>query len=180
METLAQDWLDQIVAFLPRLGLALIIFVAFWIAAKVMHRVVSAALSSLGADRTEVVKLLAAAARAALLVFGAITALGTAGIDVTALVASLGLAGFGLGFALRDAISNLLAGVIVLMYRPFRIGDRVSTAGLEGKVTAIDLRYTTIDSGDNRHLIPNATLLSRPVTLPVTVPATAPDGTAAA
>ena len=163
---LAQDWLDQFVAFVPRLGLALIIFVAFWLAGKSMRRVVSAALSSLGADRAEIVKLLANAARATLLVFGAITALGTVGIDVTALVAGLGLVGFGLAFALRDSISNLLAGVIVLMYRPFRVGDHVATAGFEGKVMAIDLRYTTIDAGDNRHLIPNSTLLSKPVTVP--------------
>jgi small-conductance mechanosensitive channel len=154
------------VAFLPRLGLALIIFVAFWIAAKIMHRVVSAALASLGADRAEIVKLLATAARATLLVFGAITALGTVGIDVTALVASLGLAGFGLAFALRDTISNVLAGMIVLMYRPFSVGDHVATAGFEGKVVTIDLRYTTIESDDDRHLIPNSTLLSRPVTVP--------------
>ncbi len=87
-------------------------------------------------------------------------------MDVTGLVARLGLAGFGLGFALRDAISNLLAGVIVLMYQPFRVGDHVATAGFEGKVMAIDLRYTTIDVGDNRHLIPNSTLLSKPVTVP--------------
>ncbi len=166
METLAQDWLDQIVAFVPRLGLALIIFVAFWIAGKIMHRVVSVALSSFGADRAEIVKLLATAARVALLVFGAITALGTVGIDVTALVAGLGLAGFGLAFALRDTISNVLAGVIVLMYRPFSVGDHVATAGLEGKVVTIDLRYTTIESDDDRHLIPNSTLLSRPVTVP--------------
>ncbi len=166
METLAQDWLDQIVAFVPWLGLALIIFVAFWIGGKIMHRVVSVALSSLGADRAEVVELLATTARAALLVFGAITALGTVGIDVTAVVASLGLAGFGLAFALRDPISNLLAGVIVLMYRPFRVGDHVATAGFEGKVVAIDLRFTTIDSDDNRHLIPNSILLSTPVTVP--------------
>lgn len=166
METLTQDWLDQFVAFVPRLGLALIIFVAFWLAGKSMRRVVSAALSSLGADRAEIVKLLANAARATLLVFGAITALGTVGIDVTALVAGLGLVGFGLAFALRDSISNLLAGVIVLMYRPFRVGDHVATAGFEGKVVAIDLRYTTIDAGDNRHLIPNSTLLSKPVTVP--------------
>ena len=119
-----------------------------------------------GNDRIEVIKLLANAAHAGLMVFGAITALGTVGIDVTALVASLGLAGFGLGFALRDAISNVLAGVIVLMYRPFRVGDHISTGGHEGTVVGIDLRYTTIDSDDNRYLIPNANLLSRPVILP--------------
>ena len=166
MQTVVQYWAGQIVAFAPRLGLALIIFAAFWIAGRILHRSVGFAMSSLGADRAEVVKLLANTGRAALLGFGAITALGTVGMDVTALVASLGLAGFGLGFALRDAISNLLAGVIVLMYRPFRIGDHVAVAGLEGRVAAIDLRYTAIEFDDSRHLIPNSVLLSRPVTLP--------------
>ena len=139
METLVQDWIDQTVAswidqavaFVPRLGLALIIFVAFWIAGKILRRGVSAALSSLGPDRAEVIKLLANAGHGALLLFGAITALGTVGIDVTALVASLGLAGFAVGFALRDAISNVLAGVMVLMYRPFRVGDHIATSAGE-------------------------------------------------
>ena len=166
METAVQEWVDQIVAFVPQIGLALVIFLAFWLTAKLMRRGVRLALASLGADRIEVIKLLANAAHAGLMVFGAITALGTVGIDVTALVASLGLAGFGLGFALRDAISNVLAGVIVLMYRPFRVGDHISTGGHEGTVVGIDLRYTTIDSDDNRYLIPNANLLSRPVILP--------------
>ncbi len=166
METLVQDWIDQAVAFVPRLGLALMIFVAFWIAGKILRRGVGVALSPLGADRAEVIKLLANAGHGALLMFGAITALGTVGIDVTALVASLGLAGFAVGFALRDAISNVLAGVMVLMYRPFRVGDHIATSGLEGKVVAIDLRYTTIDSDDCRYLIPNSTLLSKPMTVP--------------
>ena len=168
METVVQDWVDQIVAFVPQIGLALLIFIAFWLGAKLLRRAVRLALASLGADRLEVIKLLANAAYASLVMFGVITALGTVGIDVTALVASLGLAGFGLSFALRDAISNVLAGVIILMYRPFRIGDHISTGGHEGTVVSIDLRYTTIDSDDNRYLIPNSNLLSRPVILPRT------------
>ena len=158
METVVQDWVDQIVAFVPQIGLALLIFVAFWLGAKLLRRAVRLALASLGADRLEVIKLLANAAHASLVMFGLITAL----------VASLGLAGFGLSFALRDAISNVLAGVIILMYRPFRIGDHISTGGHEGTVVSIDLRYTTIDSDDNRYLIPNSNLLSRPVILPRT------------
>ena len=52
---------------------------------------------------------------------------GTVGVDVSALVAGLGLAGFAIGFALRDAVSNTLAGVLVLMYQPFRVGDDIKT-----------------------------------------------------
>ena len=51
---------------------------------------------------------------------GVITALGTIGVDVTGLVAGFGLTGFAVGFAMKDALANLLAGVMILLYRPFR------------------------------------------------------------
>ena len=89
------------------------------------------------------------------------------GINVSALVASLGLTGFTLGFALRDAISNLLAGVLILLYRPFRIGECIKVAGLEGRVVALDLRYTTIQEDGRRHLIPNQTPYTNPVTVEI-------------
>ena len=55
-------------------------------------------------------------AKLSLIVFGLVTALGTAGVNVSALVAGLGLTGFALGFAFRDVLSNLLAGVLILLY----------------------------------------------------------------
>ena len=55
---------------------------------------------------------------------GLVTGFGTMGIDVSALIAGLGLSGFALGFALRDAVSNLIAGVLILLYRPFSYGDK--------------------------------------------------------
>ena len=63
------------------------------------------------------------------MIIGAIRTPGTVGVDVSALVAGLGLAGFAIGFALRDAVSNTLAGVLVLMYQPFRVGDDIKTGG---------------------------------------------------
>ena len=56
---------------------------------------------------------------------GLVTALGTLGVDVSALVAGLGLTGFALGFAVKDTISNILAGVLLLVYRPFSKKDYV-------------------------------------------------------
>ncbi len=96
---------------------------------------------------------------------GLVSGLGTMGIDVAALVAGLGLTGFALGFALRDAISNLLAGVLVMIYRPFRHGDRISVTGLEGTVVRIDLRYTTMQGEDRRFLIPNQVLFTNAITV---------------
>ncbi len=66
------------------------------------------------------------------LIIGFVSALGTMGIDVSALVASLGLGGFDLGFALRDAISNLLAGILIL-YLPSLSGGRPGQSGNGGR-----------------------------------------------
>ncbi|MCH8157277.1 MAG: mechanosensitive ion channel [Nitrospinae bacterium] len=75
---------------------------------------------------------------------------------MSALVAGLGVTGFALGFAMKDTISNLLAGVLLLVYRPFAIDDHINISGQDGKVVAIDLRYTTLADGDKKILIPNS------------------------
>lgn len=100
-----------------------------------------------------------------LVLVGITVALGTVGINVSALVAGLGLTGFALGFAFKDVLSNLLSGVLVLMYRPFRRGDWIIVSGLEGTVVQIDLRYTTLDTIENQILIPNSTLFTNPITV---------------
>ena len=58
---------------------------------------------------------------------------------------------------------RILAGVLVLLYRPFRIGDRISVTGLEGTVAMIDLRYTSLETEDKTYLIPNASLFTNPI-----------------
>ena len=73
------------------------------------------------------------------------------------------MTGFALGFAFRDVLSNVLAGVLILLYRPFRRGDKIRVTGFEGSVTNIDLRYTTIDAADRIILIPNSNLFTNPI-----------------
>src|SRR5690606_892742 len=99
-------------AGLPQIFGGLLVFVAFWIAAIAVRAVVRR-LATNRQVQPALVRLMAKAAWLALLTFGAINALGTMGVDVAALVAGLGLTGFALGFALKDIISNLLAGVLV-------------------------------------------------------------------
>jgi len=89
----------------------------------------------------------------------------TIGIDITPLIASLGLGGFALGFALRDAVSNLLAGVLIVVYRPFVIGDHLCVAGASGRVREINLRYTIIDSEGGEEMIPNQMIFNTRVTV---------------
>lgn len=148
----------------PHVLVAILIFTGFWIAARVSDRFIGTLFSHTRLN-VLVSTLLARAAHIALIVFGLITALGTLGIDISALVAGLGLTGFAVGFALRDTISNLLAGVLLLIYRPFDINQRIEVSGFQGTVVAIDLRYTTLDNEGVRILIPNSKLFTDPITV---------------
>ena len=150
-------------AFAMNLGLALVVFAGFWLAALFLTQVGVRFVKRAGPDREDVVTLIAQVVRTALLTIGVITALGTAGINVSALVAGLGLTGFALGFAFRDALSNMLAGFMILLYRPFRRGDRIEVTTYAGEVLEINLRYTIIQNEQKRILIPNATLLTNPI-----------------
>lgn len=141
---------------------ALGVFAGFYVASKILSVIISRLVHDDG-ENSDLLLLLARTAKIAIQIFGAVTALGTAGIDVSALVAGLGLTGFALGFAFRDVLSNVLAGVLILMYRPFRKGDRIAVSGLEGTVSAIDLRYTILAGEDTRILIPNSNLFTNPI-----------------
>ncbi|MDP8259931.1 MAG: mechanosensitive ion channel [Candidatus Gygaella obscura] len=98
-------------------------------------------------------------------IIGVFFALGAVGVNVTAIVASLGLTGFAIGFALRDALSNILAGVLIILYKTFQPGDHIIVTGFEGEITDIDLRYTTIRSDNGKVVIPNSSMFSNPVTI---------------
>jgi small conductance mechanosensitive channel len=163
--------LTEAEAALPAIGTGFAIILASWVIATLARRgVTRLGRRSAAAAYSDVISLGAAIAFWSAITFGIVMGLGTMGIHVEPLVASLGLTGFAVGFALRDAISNLLAGVLILTYRPFRSGDRIAVAGFEGVVVNIDLRYTTLADGDNVHLIPNQTMYSNPVTLRLPLP----------
>jgi small-conductance mechanosensitive channel len=156
---------SYLAVFLPKLGASVLVFVGFWMGGMLASAVIRRVARRAGPDREPILELGAQCAKIGLRIFGAITALGTLGVDVSALVAGLGLTGFALGFALRDALSNVLAGMMILFYRPFRRGARISVAGLQGTVTDIDLRYTSLVASGQCILIPNSNLLTNPITV---------------
>ncbi len=164
MENLAQYLLDEAILWMPRIIGVVVILVAFFILAKIVKRIIFSAAERLKLD-SNLTSLLARTSNITLMIFGFITALGTLGINVSALVAGLGLTGFALGYAMKDTISNLLSGVLILLYRPFETGDRIKVSGYEGIVISIDLRYTELDSEGNKVLIPNSKLFTDPITV---------------
>ncbi|OLE25593.1 MAG: hypothetical protein AUI36_32510 [Cyanobacteria bacterium 13_1_40CM_2_61_4] len=96
---------------------------------------------------------------------GWVLALGTAGIHPTALVAGLGVTTIVLGFALKDLLSNLVSGFLILTTRPFSLGDQIAVKELEGTVERIELRATHLRAFDNRLIIiPNTDLYIATIT----------------
>ena len=148
-----------------KIAVSLLIFLAFFGLSLVLKRIIRRWSPRTDPQREAVVQLLGSILRTALIIFGLVTATGTLGIDISALVAGLGLTGFALGFAFRDALSNVLAGIMILFYRPFRRGERITVLGLEGQVANIDLRYTTLVNGSKTFLIPNSVLLTNAITV---------------
>lgn len=148
---------------------AIIIALVFYFASMISKWV----LVSLGEkrqDKTGAYNLLAGASKAALNILGLITALGTLGVDVSAIVAGLGLTGFAFGFALKDILSNIISGFLIIIYQPIKIGQQVSISGKNGSVCSINIRYTTLkcvdDSGTSSHvLIPNSKIFQEIVTV---------------
>jgi len=159
-----QELTTSALQFLPKLGGALLIFLAFYIAARLLRRMVQ----RFGRTRRlspDVVTMMTQITETGLLIFGAVSALGTIGIDVGAMIAGLGLVGFALGFALRDLLSNFLAGFLILVYTPFVRGDHITVSGSDGRVIEINMRYTVLEDDNKRILIPNSVLFQNNVTV---------------
>ena len=164
MGNIGKTVLEQTTLLGPKVGISVVILLIFWILANVANRAIIKISKQLELN-ANLASLLARTAKITLIIFGFVTALGTLGVNVSALVAALGLTGFALGFALKDTISNLLAGVLILVYRPFGVGNHIKISGYEGTVVSIDLRYTELDGEGNKILIPNSKLFTDPITV---------------
>lgn len=101
---------------------------------------------------------------AILLVVTGAAVLQTLGVPPTSLIAILGAAGLGIGLALKDSLSNIAAGVLLVVQRPFHVGDIVQIAGQEGRVTQVRIFVTYLRTLDNRVVaIPNSLVTTQPI-----------------
>lgn len=97
-------------------------------------------------------------------VFTGLAVLGQLGIQTASLIAIVGAAGLAIGLALQGTLSNVAAGVMLLVFRPFRIGDYLEAGGEAGTVTEVTLFVTRLDTPDNVQIvIPNAAIWGAPV-----------------
>ncbi|MBB6431080.1 mechanosensitive ion channel family protein [Algisphaera agarilytica] len=144
--------------YLLPLALAIVILIAAIIVGKIIAKIVSNSTRKANVDET-LARFFGKLAFYVVVILGVIAALGRVGIEVTAFAAILAAAGFAVGMALSGTLSNFAAGVMLLIFRPFSVGDVVSAAGITAKVNEIELFTTTFDTPDNRRIIvPNSSI----------------------
>ena len=156
----SKSFLDSLIDILPNIILAVVIILVFWIASKIIKSIVYKILDK-NSPNSNIARVLSSIVKNIILTFGLITSLGTVGINVSAIVAGLGLTGFAFGFAFKDMLSNFISGVMIFIYEPFKIGDFIQVEKKEGKVVEINLRYVIIETETQKILVPNSISVSK-------------------
>ena len=144
----------------PDFILSVFIFVVFFIIGKIIERIIIRVLNKKN-TKIAISKVIAGIIKNILVIIGFISALGTLGVNVSAIVAGLGLSGFAFGFAFKDMLSNFISGLLIFIYEPFKLGDIIEVNGKTGKVVDINLRYVTMETDEIRALVPNSISVSK-------------------
>ena len=157
-----QDWFDQIdinqylpsaLSWATNILLALLILIiGFWIAGRVGKSIRNAGERNERLDDT-LFRFMGSVAKYVILAFVIIAVLNRFGVETTSIVALLGAASLAVGLALQGAMSNLAAGVMLMVFRPYKVGDFIDAAGKFGKVDEITLFTTVLQTFDNQQII---------------------------
>jgi small conductance mechanosensitive channel len=143
---------------------ALAIFVVGRWVAKAVVKILSRLLKKADMDDM-LIQFITSIANTVLLLFIIIAALDRLGVDTTSLIALLGAAGLAVGLALQGSLQNFAAGVLLIIFRPFRSGDFIEAGGTTGVVETISIFSTIIKTGDNRQVIvPNGAIYGGAIT----------------
>ncbi len=146
------------------LALAVAIFIVGRIVVRVLAGVLVKFLHKSGMDEI-LVNFIASITRTILLLVVVIASLNQLGVDTTSLIALVGAAGLAVGLALQNSLQNFAAGVMLIIFRPFKSGDFVEVAGTAGVVETIGIFSSTLRTGDNREMIiPNGAIYGGTIT----------------
>lgn len=144
---------------------AVILLFAGWLISRLLHNWAYSGLSRVrGIDET-LARFFSNIVRYAVLLLVFITVLGQFGVQTASIIATLGAAGLAIGLALQGTLQNIAAGIMLLVLRPFRVGESIETPAVTGTVTEIGLFATELRTADGLYrLAPNSTLWNVPVT----------------
>src|SRR5882672_12264825 len=155
--TLVLDWSGRIVA-------ALAIFVIGRLVAHGLSRWFSTAMQRVGMDQT-LARFFGSLIYIVMVVMVVLTAVNALGVPTTNFLAIVGAAGLAIGLALKDSLANFSSGVMLVFFRPFRVGDMIKAAGVEGVVESIGMFSTVVKTGDNAVItMPNSLIYAGTIT----------------
>ncbi len=158
--SIAVDWLRS-----PEGGISLgvnfllflLILFVFRILSRFLGHVVEHAIDRFGRTSELLEDFFASVTRKVVMFIGVVIAVSRLGVDIGPFLAAIGAAGFVIGFALQGTLSNFASGIMILLYRPYDIGDYVTIGGVTGTVEAMTLVSTSVKSPDNQRIVvPNS------------------------
>lgn len=140
-----------------------IFFIGRWLA-KAVHRLVVKAMERANLDAI-LVRFIGNIAHVLLLVFVVLAAIAQVGVQTTSLIAVLGAAGLAVGLALQGSLANFAAGVLIIIFRPYKIGDFIEAGGVAGSVDEVQIFTTVLKTPDNKRVIvPNGQIMGGTIT----------------
>ncbi|MBW9461377.1 small-conductance mechanosensitive channel MscS [Kluyvera sp. EC_51] len=160
----AGSWLVRNQELLLSYAVNIVAAIAILIVGMIVARIVSGTVNRLMLARkidATVADFLSALVRYAIIAFTLIAALGRVGVQTASVIAVLGAAGLAVGLALQGSLSNLAAGVLLVMFRPFRAGEYVDLGGVAGTVLSVQIFSTTMRTVDGKIIvIPNGKIIA--------------------
>ena len=160
----AGSWLVANQALLLSYAVNIVAALAIIIVGLIIARMISNAVNRLMISRkidATVADFLSALVRYGIIAFTLIAALGRVGVQTASVIAVLGAAGLAVGLALQGSLSNLAAGVLLVMFRPFRAGEYVDLGGVAGTVLSVQIFSTTMRTADGKIIvIPNGKIIA--------------------
>tara|TARA_R110002126_G_scaffold1402_8_gene7974 strand:+ start:3686 stop:4675 length:990 start_codon:yes stop_codon:yes gene_type:complete len=151
---------EKLIDFLPQIIAAVAILLIGWVVARLITAIVRKALGKSKLDPT-LINFLSSLIYIGVMAFVLVSSITKLGVNTASFVAIIGAASFALGFALQGSLSNFAAGVMLMIFRPMRVGDLVESGGVLGVVEEIGVFATTINTLENkRAIIANSTVTS--------------------
>lgn len=168
MDTLLNTDVDYLNLYLIpwsiNIAMAIIIFVVGRVLAKVITATVKKIMAKSNVDES-LREFLGSIINAALMVVVIIASIDRLGVDTTSVLAVFAAAGLAVGLAMKDSLSNFAAGVMLVLFKPFKIGDVVNVAGQTGAIETIGIFCTVLKTGDNQEItIPNGQIYGNVIT----------------
>ncbi len=162
--TASEAWFPVVIAYGSRLLLAFVtLLIGWWLINRLTARV--GALIAMRHTDKALQGFIENLANIVLKVLLVISVASMVGIETTSFIAAIGAAGLAIGLALQGSLANFAGGVLILLFRPFRIGDWIEAQGVSGTVDSIQIFHTVLRTGDNRTVIvPNGALSNGTIT----------------